>query len=748
MKKFLSTTAFAALAFSSATAGAQTPAAEPGSEHGDAGHVTIEEIIVTAQRRETRLQDTPLAVTAISGAALERQPLTDTLQLGQRIPALVLTQRFGVLQAAIRGVGGTDLTLGSDPRVAFHVDGVYISRGAAQVSGLYDVDRVEVVQGPQGTLYGRNATAGAINVITRAPTKDFSGYVRQTIGNYGLFKTDAAINVPLGEEVALRVATEIINRDGFGRAVLFDKDIDDHKSKAVRARLRWDHGPLEVDLSGDFYHRRDRAFSAYYAGFIRRTPTQPAPPFLTPTTIVPTGARETSSDVLPYFKIRTYGGALNVKYELSDELTFQSLSGYRKSDLLQYADGDNTNILFTVGTSREHSETFSQEFQLNGEFGSTQFTLGAFGFDEKLETAVYINRAVAGVYRPAAYIGAKLPGRAYALYGTLTQNITDDFKIILGGRYTWETRKARRGRQGLLVPGTPVPVVTDFGQTYEVPDSLYQPELKQSWKKFTPSVTLQYNFSPDVMIYASYLEGFKSGAYNAQDLLAPVNPETIKDIEGGIKSTWLDGTLRANLSAFYYDYTDLQVSRGIVLPGPPPLSFVATVNAADATSYGVQLELQMQPSDNLRFTLDGLYVKSTFDEFSTTDSGLPPLTPAIDLAGADLPNAPRFKISLAGDYSKRVGDGELSLRVQSTFTDSFHTSVFNIPELAAPPVVLLDASIQYAMDNGFSASLWSNNFSDRRALIGVSPGNFGTGNPLNLSYGPPRTYGVTIGYKW
>lgn len=722
---------------------------------------TLEEVIVTAERRETSIQDTPLVITALTSEAIDRQPFTDIISLGQRVPALVFTQRNGVLQTTIRGIGGQEFSLGADPRVAFHSDGVYTARGAAQLSSLYDVERMEIVQGPQGTLYGRNATAGAINVITRAPsTEAFSGYITEAIGNYDLYKTNAAINVPLSDEWAVRVAGELIDRDGYGDNVYRGQDIDNQDSEAVRARVRWERETFIADLIANYYRRDDNSFPLYYTGWIQ-TPITPNPPaFINDNTIIASDERDLSADYPLTFKNKTDGVALKLFWELSDTLSVQSLTGYLGNDYLAVSDSDTTNVVAGGGSSREDSDTFSQELQLNGNFERLQFTAGLYYFEEEVKSQVRINASTLSVpisifyirrgltpppsteYVPVNFADAKLDTQAYAAFAQATYAVTDDFRVTVGGRYTEETKKVQRGFQGLNILEFPLPVYEPLGQNYSVPKSYYQPEEDKTWTKFTPNLHFQYDISADAMAYLTYSEGFKSGTYGLADPYPPVDPEELKDYEGGIKANWLDDRLRTNLGVFYYDYTNMQVS-----VFDPSALVLSTQNAAKATAYGIQLDTAAQVTSELSLRADAILLSSEFDQFTSADSGRLYLGP-LDLKGNDLPQSPEYKVSLSANYVMPLGENELALNLQATFTDKFYLTPFEQDTHSSPSSHVYDASLEYRMANGLKASIWGNNLSDELLITSVFPSSPLFGNAIQTGYGAPRTYGVQIGYEW
>lgn len=725
-----------------------------GAPEGSA--VTVQDIVVTAERRSTAIQRTPLQITAITAEKLAQQPTTDLLQLSQRQPEVVFTQRLGILQTSIRGVGGDDNSLGTDPRVAFHVNGVYVARGSAQTGGLFDIERLEIVQGPQGTLYGRNATGGAINVITAAPTDDFSGYITQTIGNYSLFKTEAAVGGPMAEGFSLRLAGQLVERGGFGEQVITHDDLNDQSSRAARLSARWESGPVQVDLVTDYYKRDDSGYAAHYMGWIQNLATPNPPSFIALGGIAPADPFDNSGEFRQSYYARNYGGSLSIQVDLSDNMSVRSLTGYRDSDYEFINDGDGTNIPASGGASRETSETFSQELQLSGDFDTTKFTLGFYAFDENLFSKAHVAGTTALPIAPLfllrglpvppptdfnalSFGDAHLNTRAYAIFSQITQNITDHFQVTLGGRYSWERKTVRRALQGLLVPGTPLPTFDNIW-SYDIPDALYQPERSEAWAGFTPRVTLQYQFSPSVMAYATYAKGFKSGAFGLADYNPPVDPEKLDDLEGGIKTTLFGGRLRANLSAFHYKYTDMQLS---VLSG----FGVETKNAARSTVYGGQFDLQANISDRLQLSASGVLLHSKLDEFSSANPNYPYLG-VQDLAGNELTRSPNYRMSFAADYSVPLAGGDLAFHVQSTSTGKYYLSLFNVPETTIPAFTNIDASISYSLDNGIRASLWMNNITDKVVPVFINSGNTVIGNALLAQYSDPRTFGFTIGYRW
>ena len=732
------------------------------SAEDELSSLALEEVVVTATKRATKLQDTALAISALTGESLEVQPLADAMDIGARVPSVVLTQRVGQLQTTIRGVGITDLSLGADPRVAFYTDGVYVARGAAQMGLVYDVERVEVVSGPQGTLFGRNATAGAISIITRAPTEELSGYVRQTMGNYSLLMSEAAVSSAITDNLSFRVASQVVDRDGFGKNINLDSDLDDQHSKAFRGRLRWAVDNFQADLIGDFYKREDAAFAVHSTGeFVPNPPIVTAPPpwATDPEITQSVGLYDSAADWPMKFSNETNGLALNVDWTISDQLTAKSFSSYRENEYQFLGDTDNTNYIGIAGASAEESESISQEFQLIMDFGRVGLTTGVFWFEEEIYGRNHLNlgsglleslfsplyTAPEGpdVYQAFGFNDAKLDTTAYAAFAEAQVDVTDKLTLTLGGRYSYEEKEVRRGAVGFAInPFAPLPEYDGISQDYRVPDSAYQPARSKDWDSFDIGVTAQYQFSPDFMGYITYKEGFKSGAFGLADFNDAVDPEVMEDIEAGIKTAWLDGRMQANLYAFWYDYTDLQVNAV-----NPVTTALEVANAAEASISGAQLEVTAQVTDKLRLSLDSIYVSSEFDEYTSIDAARPQLGP-IDLSGNDLPQSPEYRISLTGEYVVPVGANELTFNLKVTATDDYYLDAFNEDHMVQDANSIVDGSIYYRLGNGLNFSIWGNNLTDEEVISFAVPPSVPLSNQIARSYNAPRTYGVRIGYEW
>ena len=518
----------------------------------DAKPSGLEDIVVTAQRYEQRLQDVPLAVSAVSAESLARSGVTNILQMTGAVPSLTVTRLFGVVNLYMRGVGSGFINVGGDPGVAFHQDGVYIGRPRAQVTGFIDVDHIEVLRGPQGTLYGRNATAGAINVIVRKPTDELKADARLTVGNYDLARFEGGIGGPIaGDTLSARVAISASRRSGYGENIVTGHDIDNLREIGGRLSLRFTpSSDFEYLVMGDYYKAHDRAFATHYFGSARSNTI----PTGERNGIVPSDIRDYSSETDPRRDFKAYGVAGIGTWQVSDDLTLKSTTAYRKSNSVVAADGDGSSVPLIAVLHTERARQITQEFQSTFKAGPVTAVGGLFYYNERIAGSTRVDL----FYIPL--VGGSGPGKgetnAYAAYGQLSYTFFDRLTLHGALRYSKEHRES----SGFQVR-TPLPVV------------------KRSWDAFTPRFTAEYKFNPDIMVYASATKGFKSGVLLLGGTNPPVNPETLWSYEAGMKAQFLDNHLQTNLAVFHYDYKNLQVSRS--------LNTVALVeNAASARIRG------------------------------------------------------------------------------------------------------------------------------------------------------------------
>lgn len=693
----------------------------------------IADIIVTAEKRSGALQRVPLAVTAFGAAQLERVGAQDLSALAGSIPNFNFGHYNGNAQISIRGLGYDSVNPGAEGRVAVHLDGVYLSRPSAATAAFYDIERIEVLRGPQGSLYGRNATAGSVNFITRDPTQALSGFIRQTIGNYNNFISEGAIGGGLGENIAVRVAGRAEFRDGFGKNVVTGHDIDEVDSRSIRAKvLLTPTSNFKLLLAADYHHENDTNGTLLllqpYSGPVTATLLGEA---------ALAGTRNTSSIFDPANKRNYWGLASTATLDLG-AFTLKSITGYRDS---RY----DTSGSFDGATGRtanydqfEDSRTLSEELQLSYSSDKVNWLLGAYYFDEKinLATTIPFRSDLFGITPPvllqAYQAGGKLHTKAAAIFGQLTYKFTDQLSLTLGERIGWEKKSKDDYVQFDLArpysPTNPVIAPHDIDSTHDYYHS--------------PRISLNYQATRSTLIYATYSQGYKSGGFDVGSLGDAYSPEKLTDYEAGIKSQWLNNRLRTNISGFYYDYKDLQlaVNRNFIL---------AIENAASAKIYGIEAEIAVLPVDGLELNFTGGYMKSKYQGYQTVDDARPTLG-TLDLSGNRLLQAPKLNTETTAGYSFDVaGLGKASLYGSWKHKGKIYFSAFNVDPDSQKKVNLFDASFSIEDFAGrWSARAFVRNITDKLVRSNsVTVSNF-LGPPTLGSYLPPRQYGLTLGYNF
>jgi iron complex outermembrane receptor protein len=734
------------------------PATEAASSLGKS-----DEIVITAQRREESLQRVPIAVTAISGKALDNLGVTDLAGLADRIPSVNLGQQIGGAKITIRGIGIDTLAPGAEAPIAYHVDGVFVQRTAASQASFFDIARVEVLRGPQGTLYGRNATGGAINVISNTPTDHLDGYLLLSGGNYGLYGSQGAISGPIANGIQARFAFRTLDRNGYGKNIVTGHDIDDQHEKAVRGII--DIEPfdrLKIELAGDYTHANDHASGYHYLG---QGGPVPLPLGVIFGGFTAPNFRDMAADHDPQRKIDAWGLRGTATYDLGFA-TFRSITAWRSTKYLSTVDLDNTSFqLFSPLGIHEHGKQFSQEFQLVGDAHNLNWLLGLYHFNEN--DPAYVASPVWNgfIFPPAvAYVaqgffsGSFIHTRAEAIFGQATYHFTDKLSATVGGR--WSTEQKRVIDQQSFDILTPAPDPDDpFKERFnpaagiECSDqvqSLPTCVPKKRWSAFTPRFAIEYQATPSTMLYASASKGFRSGTYSLGAVQAPVDPEFVWAYEAGVKSRLFDNALRANLAGFYYDYSDLQVTKA-------EGTNTVVENAATARVYGLEAELTARPIENLQFDLTGSYLNAKFTEFVSSDPARPNGDghtfingqPAFDLAGNTLPQAPRLSFLAGAQYDVPSSIGNISLRGEVSHASTIYFSAFNRPEVSVGPQTRFNAYLNWeSLDHHWTAALIGRNLTNKVRATNAYVSTALTGYVINANIEPPRTVQLTVGYHF
>ncbi|WP_353226466.1 TonB-dependent receptor [Novosphingobium sp.] len=713
--------------------------AQQAAKTDSAAQQGLGDIVVTATRSSSALSKVAASVTAVQAGDLGAGKIKDVQSLASSIPNLSVGDQFGVNRIFIRGIGLTSIDLGADGGVAFLQDGAQIPRPAAQLAGFYDLAQVEVLRGPQGTLYGRGATAGAINLITKRPTSEADGYMRVTYGNYSAVSVEGAAGGALVKDrVMIRVAGKYDVRDGYGVNEFTGSQIDNRNAYAFRGSLLFKPATdVSILLSAETFHESDNNYAFHYFG--------------------PTVAPENKlGALLGGQSIFTIAAAKGVKANLRnlysgtdpinhrngtsvigtlewtpENWSIKSISSYHYFDRFNRDDLNGSNVdIFGQNNYTETSKSYSQEFVGNYKKDRIDAVIGAMYFHEDLSGEVRVPLTNLGILfgLPADTFNAKsylqqgtVKIDAIGLYAQGTYAFTDQLKLTLGGRFSHEKRQGSG--------------VFDFLATHVPTDK------QKAWDAFTPTATLNYQVDPNTLIYATITRGFKSGVINVGSANAVIDPEYVWSYELGVKTAALNNRLQANLSAFYMSYSNLQV--GFVNAA----SIVSTVNAASARNYGVEAELRARPATGLTLELFGTYLNAKYRKFENGyyRANFDP----VSLAGNTLDNAPEFSFRAGANYDLPIDmPGKINLRGEVNWQDRVYFTEFNNADATQAPYALINAGISYtSADKRWSLDIWGRNLTNHF----VFSNNIITAPLYNSvrvgTVAPPRTYGVTVGVK-
>jgi len=666
----------------------------------------LEELVVTAQKREQSLQDVSAAVSAVGMDRLQTGHINNIEDLQFIVPSITLGNDFNMAKLFIRGVGANTSTTGSETGVAFHVDGAFVSRAEAQRTSLFDLQRVEVVRGPQGSLYGRNAVGGSVNLITAKPTQDYEGYGNITFGNYSTLITEGAVSGPLSDTVLARAAFKTENRGGFGKNPVTGNSVDDVNRRMARLQVRFlPTDTFDYLVSAEWFHQDDASSALKY-----RAASFPDAVELGDTGVIALGMggyasdpRDLASEFDPRNRTTTWAITGTGTWDVTSDLTLTNITNYRdfKSFITQDLDLSAViNSLDTLGTPTtvQRRDVVSQQFSnelranytkawLDGVLGTFFFTenqrpvdtvgLGPIlGMEQNLD--VLANGLVIQNPGPNQIVGAPAPSldlyhdlcqtyrysdnfrdtdtlppkrvctrsdldtTAWAVFGQANIHLGQFVDSLAGVSLKLGGRYSWEKRE-VANPS----IVLAGGGTGPVLYYDYESTHNQrTFKDFTPEAGLEWAVNGDLLLYYTYSEGFKAGAgENASGSSTIVEPEKIKNHEAGIKSDWFGNRLSVNLAAFTYNLKGLQINK--TLAGGPTGYTTVFENAAETSAKGVELEFAAQPLPAVRLNGALSYLDSKFDDFLTKD----PLDPRnISVSDRYDPTLP--ELQLAGNPTR------------------------------------------------------------------------------------------------
>lgn len=750
----------------------------------------LADIIVTAEKRSESLQTTPLAISAIDSKALQVQVINNLADVSRSVPSL----QFGVnavdsygTEISIRGIGSNSQSGNTDPGVALSVNGVYMARSSAAVTSLFDIERIEVLRGPQGTLYGRNSTGGAINIIPTKPKIGVTeGMFEGTYGNYNLVRLRGIVNTPLGEAAAFRMSGQYERHDGYVKNLVPGKpDQDNADNFALRPSVSFDNGgpakilvsayysSMKQDGSGVRYLGSDGGPNGYPAGPIAVAFPMGGPPFSVDAfpyqtlsanwTLqnLPTDLHEVRKNTPEHTDVKQYGADLTVDYALSDTISLRSITAYQHTKYNLLVDADSSELDLATNQMDSAAHQFTTELNLLGDTGSLKWVLGAFYLDESSDETFTVSTCPRGCLTSNGYAGPFLAppfislgsppdqgwihhtvqnfgAKAYAGFGQFTWSMTD--KLSLTGGLRWSRDEKSILHTG-IGPGYP-----DFGPNVPNPVLNDTPDQasSHSWSKVTGRAAVDYKITDKVMAYASFARGYKSGGEQltsdgSDGVTGIFNPEVVDTYEVGLRSRFLDNRVQLNLTGFTSDYKNFQTFE-LTLNGP------LVINAGSARIKGVEFEMKLLPVERLHINASGSILDAKYTSFAVTSpSPAGPVTE--DFTGNRLNRAPKFSGDVSADYTVPTNWGSVTGNLGYSYVGAQYYDRGNLAFDRQGSRGLLRASLNFDLGS-YGVTFWGNNITNEKYVASQRINPAFSGGTRLVNIGAPATYGVTVHAKF
>ncbi|AUW59631.1 TonB-dependent receptor [Sphingobium sp. SCG-1] len=757
----LASAAWSSFAVLPAYAQDQAPVADEGGD-----------IVVTARRREESLLDVPIAVSAFSGEALERSGAIDITDISNVTPNTTLENSRGTnstLTAFIRGVGQQDPVPGFEAGIGIYLDDVYLNRPQAAVLDIYEVERIEVLRGPQGTLYGRNTIGGAVKYVTKALPNEFQLKLRGTYGSYDQADGVLTVSTPINDMIRVGGSVARLSRGGFGDNI--NLGIENYNKDVWAGRGTVEFGgngqPVLIRISGDYSRDKSNARNGHrlIPGLISGAPV------LDDVYDTRAGLNNPKQD------IEAYGLAMNISAQLTDRFTLRSISAWRKDTSFTPIDFDALPAVDVDVPAVYRNEQISQEFQLLYESDKLNGLLGFYYLDATASTSfdvlLGLTGATIGVPGLNGYTAGDVRTDTWSVFGDFTFDFTDQFSLSVGGRYTNDKRKAFILKQNRATGTSPefggiTPIVLATATNFEG---------ERTFKEFTPRASLSFKPVDDQLIYASYSKGFKGGGFDPRgsgtsapdsngdgtrsyqeifDFLS-FDPEKVDSYELGYKGALFDRRLSLSIAGFYANYKDVQIpgSVGCTVGGVQSFCGITT-NAAKADIKGVEVEANALLARDFAGAGSSLrvlgalgYVDAKYKRFIG-----PTGTDVSDVR--TFQNTPKWTVSGTLNAGIPLGDGGIDFSTTLSYRSLTHQFEIPIPALDQPGYALWDASIVWHSANDrYSLGLHGKNLTDKQYITsgynyqsatGVS--TLGREGVLTAFYGNPRQVFVTAGLKF
>lgn len=748
-----------ALAFQVAVAVAASVAIPAFAQQENTSKMLLEEVVVTAQKRAESMQDVPISVQAFSAEGLDKLGANVLSDLEGSAPSL----EFGGLgkgsqqQMGIRGLVDFARNVGIDSRMGIYIDGVYQGRSYTADVPLLGLASVEILRGPQGTLFGKNTVSGAISLNTKKPADEFAGQFGAALGNHSMKKATAYLTGPFSDTFSGSLSASYQDAEGYYKNINLGKDIGDWDTGALRAQLRYTPtDKLELLLAGDYANKHSDV------------------PLSVNSALEP---YETQQSTVPEDDSETWGAALTANYSFDNDYTLTSITSFRHGEFNTIADDDYLPEDRLLAVFNEDSDQWSQEVRLISPKGDTyDWVAGLYYFDNDLTSdrnldigdAFYTgflgpilqsnpDPDVAGLggllidnaadLKGHTTTPAELTNTTFAAYLHGNYRFTERLELTAGVRYTLEEKDVEWAQVntldnpdalgGLFAAGGSLAGMAPLGFIGAV-DSSVTDDLSDS--NVSPTIGLNYFLNDGAMLYVKYARAFKSGGWNADFMTAGLDffaydTEEVDSYEIGFKSTLLDNSLRLNASAFISKFDEFQVFQRVFnATGNPSIQYT---NAGQVTTQGVELESVWIPTDRLQLTLNATYLDAYYDEFLNQDGE--------DFADNELPFAPRWKTYLGVQYIQPLGDlGELAFNVDYSYTDEQYVDPKNAPEDLLDSYGTSNARLAFTPAGAtWELALWGKNLSDKEYLRNS---NLNFMRTARQAWATPRTYGISFNY--
>ncbi len=745
----------------------------------------IGEMVVTARKRAESLQQTPIAITAFSGDTMRDRGLTSLIEVGAFAPNVKMTAAArgsggGTnAQIYIRGIGQSDFLFTTDPGVGIYIDGVYHPRTLGGNMDLLDLERVEVLRGPQGTLFGKNTIGGAINVISAKPSGETGGYAELTIGKFDRIDGRGSFEFPVIEnKLFAKVSFSSKNRDGYGKRLDFttreilDRTGDDNES-AGRLALRFlPNEDWTIDFTADVSRVREQSVPTT---LLQADPAGGVPialwnAFVSPSFSSIFDGRFISGDPDVSFgtgpngsTLDAWGVGLTMEWD-AGPVTVKSITAYRAMEAEFGRDGDGSPLPIVHTNDTQDQDQISQEIQVIGDSFEDRlhWTIGGFYFNEfgRDQNNVVLTSGLFGALEGLGFqlsgdtcldpfVAPGCPGNpinaaldldfdilneiditSYAGFVHGVFDVTDKIRLTGGARLTYEKKDYFLDHKK-IASGTPI---------------ITPRTLSDNWTAITYEGGVDYQVTDDIMVYAKASRGFKSGGFNGRPIneasVGSFDPEFLFSVEGGFKSEWWDSRLRLNTAVFYYDYKDLQLSTVGIDPMTGALQLFV-LNAGDADAWGVEVELEAQPIEGLDIQGSLGYIDLSYTRL--TAAALDPGAGGIPSLSADLPNTPELTASISAVYTYPIQDiGDLSIRGDWTYTSENFPEPNLVQSIKQRAHSVVNGRIAFNdPDNGWELAVFMTNITDIRFVqSGLSALNsFGTAEGW---FNRPREWGVSV----